>query len=155
MFEVIRRDLLIIDPISERSENAGSQLLGFLRVGAKTGMNSGESGEGGIRTRGGDLGPHAALAKRCFRPLSHLSKPLLINGIESIPCWLLQPSTTAPGRTRAGVFEYPGRGHNAPLKGAVVMLQPHSTASAPAGKPAKPYLEFPLTAHPSGFPTTS
>jgi hypothetical protein len=32
------------------------------------------SGEGGIRTRGGGLSPHAALAKRCYRPLSHLSK---------------------------------------------------------------------------------
>src|SRR5688572_30051595 len=32
------------------------------------------SGEGGIRTRGGGLSPLAALAKRCYRPLSHLSK---------------------------------------------------------------------------------
>ncbi len=34
---------------------------------------TGESGEGGIRTRGRGLSPYAALAKRCYRPLSHLS----------------------------------------------------------------------------------
>jgi hypothetical protein len=32
-----------------------------------------ESGEGGIRTLGTLLG-YGALAKRCFRPLSHLTK---------------------------------------------------------------------------------
>ena len=36
------------------------------------------NGEGGIRTLGTLLG-YGALAKRCFRPLSHLTSP---NGIE-------------------------------------------------------------------------
>jgi len=30
------------------------------------------------------------------------------------------------------------------------MSEPHSTLSPSAGKPAKPYREFPLTAHPAG-----
>jgi hypothetical protein len=30
------------------------------------------------------------------------------------------------------------------------MSDNHSTAPAPAGKPAKPYPDFPLTAHPVG-----
>src|SRR5262245_61890505 len=43
------------------------------------------SGEGGIRTRGGDLCPHAALAKRCYRPLSHLSKVFSIRRLRRFP----------------------------------------------------------------------
>jgi hypothetical protein len=31
------------------------------------------------------------------------------------------------------------------------MSEPHSTAPTPSGKPAKPYPEFPLTAHPAGY----
>src|SRR6516162_8821546 len=31
------------------------------------------------------------------------------------------------------------------------MSEYHSTAPAPSGKPAKPYPEFPLTAHPAGY----
>src|SRR5207248_3423848 len=31
------------------------------------------------------------------------------------------------------------------------MSDTHSTPPAPSGKPAKPYPEFPLTAHPAGY----
>ena len=31
------------------------------------------------------------------------------------------------------------------------MSKQHSTPSAASGKPAKPYPEFPLTAHPAGY----
>src|SRR5262245_29190827 len=31
------------------------------------------------------------------------------------------------------------------------MSENHSTPAAPSGKPAKPYPEFPLTAHPAGY----
>jgi hypothetical protein len=37
-----------------------------------------ENGEGGIRTLGTLLG-YGALAKRCFRPLSHLTKSAVID----------------------------------------------------------------------------
>ncbi len=38
-------------------------------------------GEGGIRTLGSLLG-YGALAKRCFRPLSHLTKIFYNNGLR-------------------------------------------------------------------------
>jgi hypothetical protein len=31
------------------------------------------------------------------------------------------------------------------------MSEANSTTPAPSGKPAKPYPEFPLTAHPAGY----
>jgi hypothetical protein len=37
------------------------------------GETGGTGGEGGIRTLGRDLNPYNALAKRRYRPLSHLS----------------------------------------------------------------------------------
>ncbi len=39
------------------------------------------NGEGGIRTLGSLLG-YGALAKRCFRPLSHLTKIFYNNGLR-------------------------------------------------------------------------
>ncbi len=39
------------------------------------------NGEGGIRTLGSLLG-YGALAKRCFRPLSHLTKLIYNNALQ-------------------------------------------------------------------------
>src|SRR5262249_33730924 len=44
----------------------------------------GLSGEDGIRTRGGGLGPLTGLANRRYRPLSHLSKILPFNHLKTI-----------------------------------------------------------------------
>ena len=59
--------------------------------------SSGENGEGGIRTRGASMTPHAGLANRCIQPLCHLSRqmlPILLPIKPGCGMLLLQSVTT-------------------------------------------------------------
>ena len=54
---------------ADASTPGGAEAQGEVNTGF-----AGESGRGGIRTRGTGLGPYAALAKRCLQPLGHPTK---------------------------------------------------------------------------------
>ena len=64
-------------PITRREKNTLSFTLTFQLCSADYEGN----GEGGIRTLGSLLG-YGALAKRCFRPLSHLTKMFYITRLR-------------------------------------------------------------------------
>ena len=77
-------------PITRREKNTLSFTLTFQLCSADYEGN----GEGGIRTLGSLLG-YGALAKRCFRPLSHLTK-ICSHGSRHLPS--LQGSRMASRR---------------------------------------------------------